>query len=84
ALQAYFDREYLPKKEKWSNAWRQLHILFQFRNGINTNNHVELWHRTLKETYLGKLRRQRADVLVHILWENVLPDVLTSHVQARL
>ncbi|KAI8139858.1 hypothetical protein BJV82DRAFT_483312, partial [Fennellomyces sp. T-0311] len=51
---------------------------------INTNNHVESWHRTLKETYLGKLRRQRADVLVYILWENVLPDVMTSHVQARL
>ncbi|KAI8136961.1 hypothetical protein BJV82DRAFT_561680 [Fennellomyces sp. T-0311] len=81
ALQEYFDREYYPKKKKWSNAWRQVS---NFRCGINTNNYVESWHRTLKEAYLGKLKRQRADVLVHILWDNVLPDVMADHVQARL
>ena len=24
ALKVYFDAEYLPKKEKWCNAWRQV------------------------------------------------------------
>lgn len=27
ALQVYFDREYLPKKTKWSNAWRQVSFI---------------------------------------------------------
>ncbi|KAI9243156.1 hypothetical protein BDA99DRAFT_407810, partial [Phascolomyces articulosus] len=75
---SYFDQEYLPKKEKWSNAWRQFH------GHMNTNNYVESWHRTLKGAYLGKLKRQRADALVHILWDNVLPDFMATHVQAKL
>ena len=51
---------------------------------MNTNNYVEAWHRTLKEAYLGKLKRQRADVLVYILWDNVLNDIMAEHVQTRL
>ncbi|KAI7847281.1 hypothetical protein BDC45DRAFT_452091 [Circinella umbellata] len=74
ALQAYFDAEYLPKKEKWCNAWRQ------YQGHMNTNNYVEAWHRTLKEAYLGKLKGQRADVLVYILWDNVLNDIMAEHV----
>ncbi|KAI9275441.1 hypothetical protein BDA99DRAFT_532409 [Phascolomyces articulosus] len=62
-------------EEKWSNAWDQFH------SHINTNNYVESWHRTLKEVYLGKLKQQRADVLVHILRDNVLPDFMTTHAQ---
>ncbi|KAI9244109.1 hypothetical protein BDA99DRAFT_448644, partial [Phascolomyces articulosus] len=51
---------------------------------MNTNNYVESWYHTLKEAYLGKLKRQRADVLVHILWDNVLPDFMATYVQAKL
>ena len=51
---------------------------------MNTNNYVEAWHRTLKDAYLGKLKRQRADVLVYILWDNVLNDIMSEHVQTRL
>ncbi|KAI7850287.1 hypothetical protein BDC45DRAFT_572934 [Circinella umbellata] len=29
----------------------------QYQGHMNTNNHVEAWHRTLKEAYLGKLKR---------------------------
>ena len=51
---------------------------------MNTNNYVEAWHRTLKDAYLGKLKRQRADVLVYILWNNVLNDIMSELVQTRL
>ena len=41
---------------------------------IHTNNFVESWHSTLKSVYLGSARKQRTDVLVHILLHEVLPD----------
>ncbi|KAI9310196.1 hypothetical protein BX666DRAFT_1819168, partial [Dichotomocladium elegans] len=49
----------------------------------DTNNYVESWHRLLKEGYLGRMAGQRADVLVHILWDMVLPDFKTDHVRCE-
>ena len=41
---------------------------------INTNNHIEAWHNILKSRYLGSCRKQRTDILVHLLLREVLPD----------
>lgn len=41
---------------------------------INTNNYVESWHNNLKSGYLGGSRKQRTDILVHLLLREVLPD----------
>ncbi|KAI9270502.1 hypothetical protein BDA99DRAFT_569841 [Phascolomyces articulosus] len=35
-IQSYFDQEYLPKEEKWSNTWRQL----QFRAVVNNQGEL--------------------------------------------
>ena len=40
----------------------------------NTNNYIEAWHNTLKSRYLSSFRKQRTDVLVHLLLREVLPD----------
>ncbi|KAI7847725.1 hypothetical protein BDC45DRAFT_525163, partial [Circinella umbellata] len=72
-LYQYFEREFLRKREKWSQAWHNHH------HHDNTNNYIETWHRQLKEVYLPSLRRQRVDVLVYILWGLVLPDLMQDH-----
>lgn len=41
---------------------------------INTNNYIEAWHNVLKSRYLGSCRKQRTDILVHLLLREVLPD----------
>ena len=41
---------------------------------INTNNYVESWHNTIKSGYLNGLRKQRTDILVHLLLREVLSD----------
>ncbi|ORX48015.1 hypothetical protein DM01DRAFT_1259292, partial [Hesseltinella vesiculosa] len=53
------------------------------RFDINTNNDVEAWHRTLKQTYIPTFKKERADVLVYILYKNVLPDIIRDHVLAK-
>lgn len=40
----------------------------------NTNNYIEAWHNILKSSYLGSFRKQRTDILVHILLREILPD----------
>lgn len=42
---------------------------------IHTNNLVESWHNVLKSRYLKGARRQRADMLVHILLDEVLESI---------
>ncbi|KAI9310069.1 hypothetical protein BX666DRAFT_1871021, partial [Dichotomocladium elegans] len=73
----YFEREYIPKKTNWSNAWRHGNY------NVNTNNYIESWHRQLKEGYVSSLRRQRIDVLVYILWDMVLPDVVQDYLRIK-
>ncbi|KAI9310213.1 hypothetical protein BX666DRAFT_1821871, partial [Dichotomocladium elegans] len=51
---------------------------------IDTNNFIESWHQSLKEVYLAGLKRQRVNVLVYILWDVVLPSLMTDHVQTAL
>lgn len=41
----------------------------------NTNNYVESWNSNLKINYLGSQRKQRPDVLVSKLLNEVLPDL---------
>ncbi|KAI9310225.1 hypothetical protein BX666DRAFT_2126350 [Dichotomocladium elegans] len=72
ALLEYFEREYIPKKTNWSNAWRHGNY------NVNTNNYVESWHRQLKEGYMSGLRRQR-----NILWDMVLPDVMQDYLRIK-
>ncbi|KAI9309927.1 hypothetical protein BX666DRAFT_2145619 [Dichotomocladium elegans] len=74
----YIDDHYLGKKEKWSRAWRQHNY------HIDTNNFIESWHQSLKEVYLKGLKRQHVNVLVYILWDVVLPSVMTDHAQKAL
>ncbi|KAI9309837.1 hypothetical protein BX666DRAFT_2034024 [Dichotomocladium elegans] len=72
SLLEYFEREYIPKKTNWSNAWRHGNY------NVNTNNYVESWHRQLKEGYMSGLRRQR-----NILWDMVLPDVMQDYLRIK-
>ncbi|KAI9309930.1 hypothetical protein BX666DRAFT_2015029 [Dichotomocladium elegans] len=75
---AYFDSYYAEKKEKWSRVWRRGNY------NIDTNNFIESWHQSLKEVYLSGLKRQRVNVLIYILWDVVLPSVMTDHAQTAL
>ncbi|KAI9492511.1 hypothetical protein BDB00DRAFT_788658 [Zychaea mexicana] len=74
-LLVYFDCEYSNKKEKWSNTWRHQNL------NIDTNNYIESWHHTFKESYLSTLKKQHVDVLVYILWDLVLRDVMEDHIK---
>lgn len=72
---AYFEGYYLDKKEKWSRAWRQ------GTYNLDTNNYIESWHRHLKEVYMARIKKQRVDVLVYLLWDVVLPDFMQDHLK---
>ena len=52
--------------------------------GINTNNYVETWHRLLKREYIRYMRRQRVDVLVYILTNEVEPDFCRDDLRVAL
>ncbi|CEP15851.1 hypothetical protein [Parasitella parasitica] len=67
---------YLPKKEKWSKAWRKENY------NIDTNSYIETWHRHLKEVYMMNIKKQRLDVLMYyLLWDFVLPDMMQDHIR---
>jgi hypothetical protein len=51
---------------------------------IDTNNYVESWHHHLKTFYLKLMRKQRIDVLLHILTEQVEPDFRRSDIRVAL
>ncbi|KAG2220710.1 hypothetical protein INT45_012574 [Circinella minor] len=76
-LYQYFEREFLRRREKWSQALTTCKK--KYHHHVNTNNYIETWHRQLKDVYLASLRRQRVDVLVYILWGLVLPDLMQDH-----
>jgi hypothetical protein len=52
--------------------------------GITTNNYIESWHHVLKTNYLKLARRQRIDVLLHILTTRAIPDLHRTHVRCTL
>ncbi|KAI1001640.1 hypothetical protein K3495_g6560 [Podosphaera aphanis] len=64
----YLSSNWLCQAEKWwsGNRYNMLNI--------NTNNLIESWHRSLKTEYLGSVRKQRIDLLVYLLLEDVSPD----------
>lgn len=41
---------------------------------VNTYNYVESWHNLLKKGYFRKSRKPLADVLVHLVLSEILPD----------
>ena len=51
---------------------------------INTNNYVESWHRNLKTNYLKFMRKQRMDVILHILTTEVNKQYNFEDMQATL
>lgn len=51
---------------------------------INTNNYIESWHHHLKTYYLKLMRRQRIDVIIHILTEKVEPDFRRSELRVTM
>ncbi|CEP11238.1 hypothetical protein, partial, partial [Parasitella parasitica] len=71
----YVEVNYLPKKEKWSKAWRKGNY------NIDTNNYIETWHRHLKEVYMMNIKKQRLDVFMYLLWDIVLPDMMQGHIR---
>ncbi|KAJ6507586.1 hypothetical protein DFH09DRAFT_943012 [Mycena vulgaris] len=76
----YLNTEWLPKKQRWSMAYRQDNPHYK----IDTNNYVESWHHHLKTFYLKLMRKQRIDVLLHILTEQVEPDFRRSDIRVAL
>lgn len=54
------------------------------RFNIDTNNYIESWHLLLKRDYLKLMRKQRVDVLVHILVDQVEPDLRREEAQVYL
>lgn len=75
----YISRTWHPHHERWVQAWR-----IAAHDGINTNNYIESWHGTLKREYLGTLRRQRPDYLVHLLVDKIVPDFQLEDKQCEL
>jgi hypothetical protein len=51
---------------------------------IHTNNYVESWHYQLKFVYLKFMRRQRVDVVVHVLVDRVEPDLWQQSIRVDL
>src|ERR1700742_4038501 len=51
---------------------------------IETNNLIESWHYHLKWNYLCLMRKQRLDVLVHILTDKVEPDYRRLDIRVSL
>ncbi|KAJ7676949.1 hypothetical protein DFH06DRAFT_1080029 [Mycena polygramma] len=76
----YLRTEWLPKKERWCMAYRKDRAHYK----IDTNNYVESWHHHLKTFYLKLIRKQRIDVLLHILTEQVEPDFRRSDIRVAL
>ena len=68
------------KVVRWVRAW--LDGTAHYR--IETNNYVESWHNQLKRNYLRFFRRQRVDVLVHVLIDRVVPDFRHCGLRVRL
>lgn len=68
--------QWKPVKERWSSAWRDFP-----HESIGTNNFIESWHNQLKTNYLGFMRRQRLDFLIHVLAKKVYPDFKHAHFQ---
>lgn len=56
------------------------HLPVQF----DTNNYTELWHLLLKRDYLRLMRKQRVDILIHILVDEVKLDLRQEEVQITL
>lgn len=54
------------------------------RFNIDTNNYIESWHLLLKREYLRLMRKQHVDVLIHILVDQVEPDLRRQEVQVQL
>ncbi|GAA6044994.1 hypothetical protein JCM8097_002079 [Rhodosporidiobolus ruineniae] len=75
----YMETYCIRVKERWACAWRDL-LLFD----IHTNNLIEAWHRDLKVNYLGMMRKQRVDFLIHVLAECVLPDYQRHFLRVKL
>lgn len=93
----YVSSEWLPKKTQWSQAWRKVrvvillkyiyaHLFYQdiSRFNIDTNNYIESWHLLLKRDYLRLMRKQRVDILIHILVDEVELDLRREEVQITL
>ncbi|UZJ54297.1 hypothetical protein CBS101457_003617 [Exobasidium rhododendri] len=75
----YFARTWNPFRSRWIKAWR-----LDFHDGIDTNNYIESWHGRLKTQYLQTLRKQRADYLVHLLVDKIVPDYRQESKQVEL
>ncbi|UZJ52506.1 hypothetical protein CBS101457_001826 [Exobasidium rhododendri] len=75
----YVSQEWICTKDRWCRAWRQ-----NPHQGIDTNNYIERWHGRLKKRYLGLIRRQRMDYLIHLLVDKILPDYQQQEKAAEL
>ncbi|KAJ7238405.1 hypothetical protein C8J57DRAFT_1086881 [Mycena rebaudengoi] len=76
----YLNTQWLPKKHRWEMAYRQ----DTPHHEIDTNNYVESWHHHLKSFCLKLMQKQRVDVLLHILTEQVEPDFRRSDIHITL
>ncbi|EIM84178.1 uncharacterized protein STEHIDRAFT_112627 [Stereum hirsutum FP-91666 SS1] len=76
----YVSSEWLPKTTQWSQAWCKDISRFN----INTNNYIESWHLLLKLDYLRLMRKQRVDILIYILVDEVELDLRREEVQITL
>ncbi|KAJ7577777.1 hypothetical protein C8J56DRAFT_714490, partial [Mycena floridula] len=59
--------DFLPM---WSAQWRKDQTVFE---ESDTNMLIEAWHHVLKSKFLEGKRNRRADFLVHILVNEVVP-----------
>lgn len=51
---------------------------------IETNNYVESWHHHLKVFYLRLMRKQRVDVMLHILTDKIEPDFRRAELRVTM
>lgn len=66
----YVEGQWMGVVQRWAAFGRT-----QGDQVILTNNYIEAWHGVLKGKHLGNRRKQRVDLLVHILVHEALPDL---------
>lgn len=68
----YVEDQWLKTHERWAEHGRTL-----ADHSIITNMYIESWHGTLKGKHLGNRRKQRVDLLLHILVDEAMPSLRT-------
>ncbi|KAF5333556.1 hypothetical protein D9611_002587 [Ephemerocybe angulata] len=72
----YLKTNWIPNVKLWSAVFRKERTIFQ---DCDTNMLVEAWHHILKGKFMQNKRNRRADHLIYILTQQVIPYFRHKH-----